>query len=276
MPRSLRRGFLFFPILSVIPVFSLLFFWGISQSQQGAIQNAATAIEEITVVTFPHAAQVDIKGNGGSLNYVFFQLSHPPRLVLDFPAVANASGKSYIQIADAILKVIRIGQHPQKTRIVFEFSGGRIPFNQIEKRPNALTVLFGEKKRLDPVPQKQKETSVSSDEMKMRKRPAKSTAEGDQNRTDAVGNAIAGNKEKAISLDFENTDIRLIIKKIADESHQNIVVSDEVQGKITLRLKDIPWDQALGVIIKITHLAILKEGDVLRIITQKEFKQKEQ
>ena len=66
----------------------------------------------------------------------------------------------------------------KKTRVVFEFSGRQIPSNQIDKKQNALTILFGEKKIFESIPQKETEAPIASDEMKVEKRDTKSRTDG--------------------------------------------------------------------------------------------------
>ncbi|MGI6385884.1 MAG: type IV pilus secretin PilQ [Desulfomonilia bacterium] len=68
-----------------------------------------------------------------------------------------------------------------------------------------------------------------------------------------------------ISLDFQNADIHNVLRIIADVSGLNIVTSDEVKGNITIRLKNIPWDQALDVVLESKDLGKMAVGNVVRI-----------
>ena len=70
---------------------------------------------------------------------------------------------------------------------------------------------------------------------------------------------------KLISLDLQDTDIDNALRIIAEVSNLNIVASEEVVGKVTLRLTDVPWDQALDVILKTHGLDKVLEGNVMRI-----------
>jgi type IV pilus assembly protein PilQ len=69
-----------------------------------------------------------------------------------------------------------------------------------------------------------------------------------------------------ISLVFDDADIRRILQLIAEVSNLNIIASDEVKGTITLRLIDVPWDQALDLIMEIKGLGMVREGNVVRIM----------
>lgn len=70
---------------------------------------------------------------------------------------------------------------------------------------------------------------------------------------------------RLISLDLQDTDIDNALRIIAEVSNLNIITSGEVSGKVTLRLIDVPWDQALDVILKTNGLDKVQEGNVVRI-----------
>lgn len=70
---------------------------------------------------------------------------------------------------------------------------------------------------------------------------------------------------KLISLDLQDTEIDNALRIIAEVSNLNIVASEDVIGKVTLRLTDVPWDQALDVILKTHGLDKVLEGNVMRI-----------
>lgn len=71
-----------------------------------------------------------------------------------------------------------------------------------------------------------------------------------------------GNK---ISLDFQDIEVRRVLQLLADFTGINMVASDTVQGNITLRLKDVPWDQALDIILKTKNLDKRRNGSVIWI-----------
>lgn len=79
-----------------------------------------------------------------------------------------------------------------------------------------------------------------------------------------------GYRGERLSLSFQNIDIRALLPVIADFTDFNIVTSDSVQGNLTLRLKDVPWDQALEIILQTKGLAVHKNGNVLWIAPRDE------
>ena len=76
-----------------------------------------------------------------------------------------------------------------------------------------------------------------------------------------------------VSLDFKDADVHNVLRLLAEVSHLNIVATDDVKGKVTLRLFDVPWDQALDIILQVLNLESVQEGDVIRISTVKRLRE---
>ncbi|MBI5419628.1 MAG: type IV pilus secretin PilQ [Deltaproteobacteria bacterium] len=68
-----------------------------------------------------------------------------------------------------------------------------------------------------------------------------------------------------ISLDFKDADLTNVFRIIAEVSNLNIITSDDIKGKVTLRLINVPWDQALDLVLQSKALGVRQEGNVLRI-----------
>ena len=82
------------------------------------------------------------------------------------------------------------------------------------------------------------------------------------------------NGEK-LSLNFQNIEVRAVLQVIADFTNLNIITSDTVGGNLTLRLKDVPWDQALDIILQTRGLDMRKNGNVIWIAPRDELATKE-
>ena len=82
------------------------------------------------------------------------------------------------------------------------------------------------------------------------------------------------NGEK-LSLNFQNIEVRSLLQVIADFTNFNVVTSDSVTGSVTLRLKDVPWDQALDIILQAKGLGMRKSGNVLWIAPKDEIAARE-
>ena len=76
------------------------------------------------------------------------------------------------------------------------------------------------------------------------------------------GKVYGGRK---ISLDFKDADIKNILRLIAEVSNLNIIAGDDVTGRVTMRLVDVPWDQALDVILSARNLGMIRMDNVIRV-----------
>ncbi|MCB0421436.1 MAG: type IV pilus secretin PilQ [Bdellovibrionales bacterium] len=78
---------------------------------------------------------------------------------------------------------------------------------------------------------------------------------------------------KPISIQTSDANIREVISFIAAESGANIVVSDDVEGKLTIKLREVPWDQVLVIVMRAKNLGYVRQGSVLRISTLSKLRQ---
>lgn len=90
-----------------------------------------------------------------------------------------------------------------------------------------------------------------------------------------AGGAGTGYRGEKLSFNFQNVEVRQALQAIADISGLNIITSDSVTGNLTLRLKDVPWDQALDVVLQAKGLDMRKNGNVLWIAPKEELLTKE-
>ena len=84
-----------------------------------------------------------------------------------------------------------------------------------------------------------------------------------------------GYQGERLSLNFQNIEVRSVLQVIADFTNLNIITSDSVAGALTLRLKDVPWDQALDIILQTRGLDMRKNGNVIWIAPREEISTKE-
>ena len=78
-----------------------------------------------------------------------------------------------------------------------------------------------------------------------------------------------------LSLNFQNVDVRALLQVIADFTNLNVVTSDSVGGQLTLRLKDVPWDQALDIVLQSKGLDMRRNGNVIMVAPAEELAAKE-
>ena len=84
-----------------------------------------------------------------------------------------------------------------------------------------------------------------------------------------------GYNGQKLSLNFQNIEVRSLLQVIADFTNFNIITSDSVNGAVTLRLQDVPWDQALDIILQAKGLGMRKTGNVIWIAPKDEINAKE-
>ena len=77
-------------------------------------------------------------------------------------------------------------------------------------------------------------------------------------------------KGERLSLNFQSIEIRAVLQLIADFTDLNLITSDTVKGEVTLRLKNVPWDQALDIILRSKGLGMVKNGNVVSVAPAEE------
>lgn len=101
------------------------------------------------------------------------------------------------------------------------------------------------------------------------KKPKKETV----NLGEAQKKAYTGRR---VTFNFQSISVRAVLQLLAEISHLNMVAADSVQGSVTLNLEDVPWDQALEVVLRAKGLAKRRDGNVIWIAPQQELAQYEQ
>ena len=93
--------------------------------------------------------------------------------------------------------------------------------------------------------------------------------------TGAKGEAAFPYEGERLSLNFQDIEVRSVLQLIADFTGFNVVVSDSVSGSVTLRLQDVPWDQALDIVLKTKGLGMRMEGNVMLVAPLEEIAERE-
>jgi type IV pilus assembly protein PilQ len=107
------------------------------------IEERAEKITQILVDKGDKVVHVTLIADGKIGNYNSFKLGDPPRLVIDIWNVEKGYPKNFIRVDHPLLKRVRLGRHPKKTRFVFDSARPQIPKFKIEKADNRLVVSFG-------------------------------------------------------------------------------------------------------------------------------------
>ncbi len=242
---------------------------------------------------------VDVKADG-HLAYQDFFLGNPDRLVIDFADVTAKSPVKSLDVNQGPVRKVRLGQFsvasPKVARLVLDLSA-RTPY-RIEERPSGVKILFGEGNEPAPAPlaamRAAPEPTVGADSSASLDPGAQgpltilpAPAPGalalpvlPEPQISEQGSTIeTGAKQYTgtpISLDFKDGDLQDIFRLFADISGLNVVVNPGVGGKVTLKLTEVPWDQALDLILKTNGLGYVLEDNVIRIAKLSDLQREEQ
>ena len=213
--------------------------------------SKATEIKSIELKRTAGAVIVLITGNGTFIPNVF---PVNERIVVDIPDVLLKATLPENVIAP--LKGIRAGKHKDKLRIVIDLQEKTnydvtAMGNSIE-----ISLLAKEKQVTQAQGQKAAQTSSNRSGRSVSTQPL---AEPER----LIEGEFTGKK---ISLDFQDADIIPIFRLLGDISGYNIVVSPAVKGNITLKLINVPWDQALDIILRTFSLSNIVDGNIMRIV----------
>ena len=204
--------------------------------------------------------------------YRHFTLPQPARIVLDIFADAEKSSQSETFLVDTRwVSGLRFSPTEGSLRLNVEISAATVPPYSVSPEEGGLKITVG---TVDPnsAAKKQlvlvkggKRADVRSVEM------ASPSTTNDPKPAPSPADELASQERiytgQKISLDFKDADIKNVFRLLADVSGLNIVVTADVNRRVTLRLVEIPWDQALDLIIDTNGLGKEQVGNVVRIST---------
>ncbi|MCD6423251.1 MAG: secretin and TonB N-terminal domain-containing protein [Elusimicrobia bacterium] len=232
------------------------------------------------------------------VNYYFFNLSNPPRFVAEFTSALVDIKKKEISPKNSFVKKIRIGQYkdtPIKiSRVVFDLNTDKV-FHDAVLSGDTIYLVVATKEELAkvklPVP-----TTVSRKSRKrkpkisrnvptpehrkkveeIKKQQAQLQQEIPQEeyptKVETAGGFLKVSR-KPISVNFYQADIRAVLNAIAEQTGINIIYGPDVQGTITLKLKNVAFDDALRLILKLSGLVVEKEAEnIIRVLTPETLK----
>jgi type IV pilus assembly protein PilQ len=231
----------------------------------------------VRVEPYEKGIKVIVTGDG-TLSPEIFTLKGN-RLVADFLETANQVKPNVMNIDHPLLKRIRLGQHtaPKKVRLVMDLTS-EVTY-ELEKKDNEVILDVAppvkEKEAASqpeteapqpPAPQEkvQQPAPAPTGPAPVSVQPVTPHPPSVRPEVELLPKRFTGRR---ISLDFQDADISNVLRLIADVSKLNVVLGEDVKGKITLKLQNVPWDQALDIILKSKGLGQLRDGNVIRVDT---------
>lgn len=221
----------------------------------------ASKILDIKPAVKGTATEITFVGNGPIGDYNAFKLSNPARLVIDIWGVGNLYPSNQIEVNTQQVAKIRIGQHPDKIRFVIDSADpDEVPAYEIRRERNTLIATLGAGGEIvtaqKPAPEKVIPGKVIT------------LGEKEISTVEVPPEALGYRKKytgRKISLDFKDADIHNILRLIADVSGKNVVAGEDVKGKVTVRMLNVPWDQALDVILESMGLGKVSLNNIIRV-----------
>jgi type IV pilus secretin PilQ/predicted competence protein len=219
----------------------------------------------------------------GTLNH--FALENPPRVVIDIVGAAGmVTDAQRFPVTDALVEQIRLAQHEGNLRLTIELRGKSVPAYTVNDLNDTVIAFLGEPQgNAEPVreqvvfSQRAAEVAAASvSEPHAASKPASkpatmrvADAEAPSGSSDPLERLAQPRSYSGphVSLDLKDADVHNVLRLLAEVSKLNIVATEDVRGKVTLRLFDVPWDQALDIVLSVLSLESVQEGNVMRIST---------
>ncbi|MDP2276385.1 MAG: type IV pilus secretin PilQ [Archangium sp.] len=223
---------------------------------ENSVSVAPDARVDITDVSFKESS------NGG---VVQLKLKGNPKWTVDRPdgksAVLNLEGAhiarqlersldtSALETPVKMVSVFAVPGSSNRVRVVV--AGGQALDQLVNERPGVMQWRFSTKGGSEQIVSQDRSAGFSTEADEV-------TEEGaPQQRRNYVG--------KRVSFEFKDIDIHNLLRIIAEISKKNIVVADDVGGKITVRLRNVPWDQALDLVLRSKSLGKEEFGNIIRV-----------
>jgi len=224
-----------------------------------------------------------------------YVLRRPTRLVIDVAGagdVAEAAAQKY-PVHDPVIREIRVARHGGKIRLTIEVRGDTMPTPSVDSLNDTLIAFLGEPtggtrpvheqvvftRRALERPAVETAAATPAERQAVPTDPGApqlaGAAAGRANEVQQGGGAVMPQHYHGqhVSLDFKDADVHNVLRLLAEVSKLNIVATDDVRGKVTLRLFDVPWDQALDIVLQVLNLESEREGNVIRISTVKRLRE---
>ena len=263
-------------------------------------QTEPARLSDVTVTPQTDSVTVFVK-TSREPHYKADLVDSPTRLVVDLEDTVYAWRKTPLNVGKEPLRQIRGGQYRQGVaRVVLDLS--RTVGYAIREEPNGLAIVIPTAASAAPVVAAQATTPEPTNGAA---NGAKNGANGAKSGPNGAANAAAGapaqgpaneaanstvepprpvaarpiqiaqapaapstsNGQRLISFDFKDADVVNLLRILAAESNKNVVIGDDVKGKMSISLRNVPWDLALDTILETRGLRKIEKDNVLRIVS---------
>jgi len=245
-------------------------------SAQKEVQDLASLkIQDLSVREETGQTVIRLKLSKTIARYRHFPLVQPSRIVIDiFGDIKPQTEVQTFRVMTPLVETLRFSYGEGYARLTADVPGTEVPPYTVTAEDGGLRVVIGiqdaktsSKQTVDLV-----KDGTRVDLRTAEVKPASSENQGSLPVRDETRGQTKVYTGQKLSLDFKDADIKNVFRLLAEVSGLNIVVTDEVNKKVTVRLVEVPWDQALDLLIDTNGLGKEQSGNIVRISTAAQLK----
>ena len=248
---------------------------------QKPVKGTASVVTSVKATAGKEGVRVVIAANGTMTPNTF--MLEGKKLVIDIPGTRSKVRPAVIPVRKGGLDKVRVGQFTAQTvRVVLDLTRTMTYTATPEGNKVVIAMSAAAPAKAEAAPQEKAaaqeagKTQVAEQEKPapempavpaapVAPAPAKTEKQASASKEAAV--LIGGGKYsgRRISLDLQDADLINVLRLFADVANLNIIIAPDVKGKVTVRMVNIPWDQAMDIILKMNGLGFALEDNVLRV-----------
>src|SRR5213594_953094 len=228
-------------------------------------QAEPARLSDVTVTPHPDSVTVFVK-TSREAQYKADLVDSPSRLVIDLENTVYAWRKTPLSVGKDPLKQVRGSQfRPGVARVVLDLS--RTVGYAIREEPDGLAIVIPT--AAPPASAPAANVAAMPAASAPRDAPPAATPRPVQ-LAQATPPPAPTNGQRLISFDFKDADVVNLLRILAAESNKNVVIGDDVKGKMSISLRNVPWDLALDTILDTRGLRRIEKDNVLRIVSNEQ------
>jgi len=232
-------------------------------------------LQDLSVLEEGGQTTISIKFSQPVSEFRHFPLSQPSRIVLDLLSdIKRAPISESFRIDTHWVGTLRLTANDANIRLAADIAAATVPAYVVTPQDGGLKIVIG---LFNPDATAKRQAVLFKDGVRSDIRSAGPTSSLKSSSEDVKSSVAAKAEDKKytgqkISLEFKDADIKNVFRLLAEVSGNNIMVTDDVNRKVTVRLIELPWDQAMDLIVETNGLAKEEIGNVIRISTAGRFK----
>ncbi len=243
--------------------------------KEATLEEQAFKIQDLSIGEERGQTTLRMKFSTPVTQYRHFTLTMPSRVVLDiYGETKRLARVETFSIDTHWVGILRLSSSEGYLRLVMDITAASVPAYVVEPENGGLKVVIGP---VNPQYTAKKDVQLiragkRGDVQVAEAKPGGAASEAQASAAQTGSTAEKKYTGQKISLDFKDADIKNVFRLLAEVSGLNIVVTGDVSRKVTVRLVDVPWDQALDLLIDTNGLGKERVGNVVRISTSTQLK----